>query len=279
MTLLISNTQEVERKLDQMKKDGLKNLQILTDFDKTLTKAIVDGKPVPSVMGMLRNGNYISPEYAQAATALSNKYHPIEIDLSIPEIERRKAMESWWSEHFALLIRSGLNKKHLEQMVSDSRFQFREGALEMIDYLHKNQVPLVIISSSGLGETIPMLLEKHGRLYNNIHVITNQYRWDKDGRAVGMKGPLIHVMNKDESALKTLPVFSTIAHRRNIILLGDGIGDLKMIGDLDYKTLLNVGFLDENIDANRPIYEKGFDIVLEKYENFSYLNKQLEEIK
>lgn len=279
MTVIISNPQEVEIKLKQIKEDGLENLQILTDFDKTLTKATINEQTVPTIMKLLRSGQYISPEYNAVADALAKKYHAIEIDLTIPEQDRIRAMEEWWSKHFELLIRSGLNKKHLEQIVDDKRLQFRQGALEMIDYLHEHNVPLIIISSSGLGETIPMLLRREGRLYDNVYVITNEYVWDKSGNATRMKGPTIHAMNKDESALETLPAFEKIAHRKNVILLGDGIGDLKMIGKFDYRTLIGVGFLDENIEANRPAYQEAFDIVLENDENFDYVNKQLYGIK
>jgi len=279
MSIYISNPKEVERKIGRIKKDGLKNLQILTDFDRTLTKAFVDGEPTPSIMKLLRSGTYISPQYNDAADALSKKYYPIEINLTIPYEERRKAMEEWWTTHFDLLIKSGLNKKHLEQMVLNEKLQFREGALEMVDYLHQNNIPLVIISSSGLGETIPMLLKKHRRLYDNVHVITNEYVWDSNGNAKGMQGPTIHVMNKDESALKTLPVFETIAHRKNVILLGDSIDDLKMIGDFKYNNLLTLGFLDANVHANRPAYQKAFDVVLEGNETFDYINELMEKIK
>jgi 5'-nucleotidase len=279
MSIYISNPQEVEKKIAQMKKDGLESLQVLTDFDRTLTKANVNGEPIPSIMKLLRSGAYISPEYNDAADALAKKYHPIEIDLTIPYDERKKAMEKWWSDHFDLLIKSGLNKKHLEQIVMDERLQFREGALKAVDYLNQNNIPLVIISSSGLGETIPLLLEKHKRMYNNVHIITNEYVWDSKGKATGMTGPTIHVMNKDESALKTLPVFETIAHRKNVILLGDSIDDLKMIGDFKYDNLLTLGFLDANIEANRPAYQKAFDVVLEGDETFDYVNKLMEKIK
>jgi len=279
MSVIIPRPGEFGKKMKALAEGGLEDLQVLTDFDRTLTKAIINGEQVPSIMKLLRSGPYLSPEYNAAADALAAKYHPIEVNLELPYETRRKAMEEWWTTHFDLLVKSGLNRKHLEQLVSDKKFQFRDGALKAVDYLHKHDVPLVVISSSGIGETIPMLLEKQGRLYDNVHVITNEYNWDKKGNAKSVKGPAIHVMNKDEGALRKNPVFKTIKDRKNVILLGDSIDDLKMIGDFKYDQLLSIGFLDVNTEANRAAYHKAFDVVLEGDESFSYVNEILGTIK
>jgi len=63
-------------------------------------------------------------------------------------------------------------------------------------------------------------------------------------------------MNKDETILKEIPeVYSAIKDRRNIILLGDNVGDLGMIEGFDYKNLLKVGFLNFDYDKSREEYE------------------------
>ena len=128
--------------------DGAEKFHVLADFDRTLTKSFVDGKKTPSIISELRRGNYISKEYAEKVQTLADKYHPIEIDPNISFKEKKKAMNEWWSKHFNLLIKSGLNKKHLERIISEGKIQFRKGVPEFLDFLYGNGIPLVILSSA-----------------------------------------------------------------------------------------------------------------------------------
>ncbi len=75
-------------KLAQLKKifieDGKDKIHVLADFDRTLTKAIIKGKKMPSIISILRDNNYLTAEYAREARKLFAKYHPIEIDPADP---------------------------------------------------------------------------------------------------------------------------------------------------------------------------------------------------
>ncbi|MEW6063334.1 MAG: hypothetical protein AB1571_03120 [Nanoarchaeota archaeon] len=55
---------------DKISKQGVSKLHVLADFDRTLTKAFVDGKEVPSLISVLRDGNYLTQDYAQKANGL-----------------------------------------------------------------------------------------------------------------------------------------------------------------------------------------------------------------
>ena len=59
---------------------------------------------------------------------------------------------------------------------------------------------------------------------------------------------------------KHIPV--KIKNRKNMILLGDSLADLNMAQGIDYKTILKIGFLNENINENKEEYEKNFDAVI-----------------
>ena len=125
--------------------------------------------------------------------------HPIEMDSSISLKEKKKEMNSWWMKHFDLLIKSGLNKKHIEAIVNEGVIQFRKGAENFLKILSKEKIPLVIISSSGLGyDSIKIFLKKNNCLYDNIHIISNSFKWDNKGNAIGFNKLVIHVFNKDE---------------------------------------------------------------------------------
>lgn len=269
-------------KLDKIKAQicagGADKLHILADFDRTLTRSFVDGEEVPSVISVLRDGSYLTSEYAPQAHALFDKYHPIEIDPNVSSQEKGKAMEERWRTHFKLLIKCGLKKSDLERVLTSAKIRFRQGALGFLDYLHEKGIPLVMISSSGLGhEMISMILQREGRRYDNIHIVGNEFEWDNEGRAIGIKEPVIHEANKDETTVAGMPFYSEIEGRRNIVLLGDNIEDNGMITGFDYENLLRVGFLNKNVEENLPQYEKSFDVVITNDGDMSFVNELVHE--
>jgi 5'-nucleotidase len=277
--IIIPNPEHFEELKQKIISEGTNKFHVVADFDRTLTKAFVNGVSLPSIISVLRNENYLSEEYSEKAKALANKYHPIETDTKISVDEKKKYMKEWWEKHFELLINSGLNKKNLERIINEGKVEFREGAEEFLDLLHENNIPLIIISSSGVGDLIPMYLEKHGKLYNNVHIIANLYKWDKDGKAIGIQNSIIHVFNKDESSVKNHPaIYREIKKRKNVLLIGDSLGDLGMTKGFEYKTLLKIGFLNEKIEESLNEYKRNFDVVITNDSDMKYVNDFIKQI-
>jgi len=278
--IIISNKEELEKLKQAITSSGPDKFHVVTDFDRTLTKAFVNGKKTPSVISVLREENYLSEEYSEKAKALAEHYHPIEMDFGISLDEKKKYMKEWWEKHFELLIKSGLNKKNLERVVDEGKVEFREGALEFFDLLHEKKIPLIILSSSGIGDLIPMYLEKYGKLYDNIHIITNLYKWDEEGNAIGIKKPIIHVFNKDEASVTHLPkIHDRIKGRKNVLLLGDSLGDLGMVKGFDYDNLLKIGFLNDKVEESLEKYKENFDVVITNDLDMNYVNEIMKGIK
>ena len=278
--VIVPNPKKFEGLKNQILKDESKKFHVLADFDRTLTKCFVNGKFIPSIISILRNENYLSEEYSEKAKALANYYRPIEFNNKISIKQKKKAMREWWTIHFNLFIESGLNKKNLERVINEGNVQFREGAEEFLDLLYQKKIPLIIISSSGIGDLIPMYLKKYKRLYSNIHIITNLYKWDKNGKSIGIPKPVIHSFNKDETMVKDFPnIYKEIKNRKNVLLLGDSIGDLGMITGFNYKNLIKIGFLNENIEKDLEIYKKKFEVIITYDYNMNYVNNLIKEIK
>lgn len=259
---------------------GHKNLHVLSDFDRTLLKAFVGGKKVPSLVSILRNGGYLTPDYAEKAHALFNKYHAIEIDPAIPHEVKKQAMEEWWRTHFKLIVESRLNKRDIERAMESPELELRGQALAFFDFLHHYNIPLVIMSASGLGgDGIEIYLKKYGKLYDNIYIISNSFIWDEKGQVVSVKEPIIHTLNKDKTAIQDFPeAYAAVKNRKNVILLGDSADDIGMIEGFDYKNLFRIGFLNENIGENLELYKNVFDAVLLNDAPMDYVNEFLEEI-
>jgi len=277
--IVISNPPEFKKLNKEFQKRGAEKLHILSDFERTLTYAFVNGKLVPSLLSILRSsGEYLGDDYAKEAQSLFEKYHPIEIDSKIPLTEKKKVMEEWWMTHFDLLIKTGLNRKHLEKVLESGKIKLREGAEEFFDLFKKYEIPLVIVSSSGLGDVIPMFLKKEGKLSSNIYIISNSFLWDKKGKAIDVKKPIIHSLNKDETVLKNFHFYGKIKDRKNVILLGDNLEDVGMIEGFDYNFLIKIGFLNENVNENLEEYKKIYDIVILNDSSIEYVNSLLKEI-
>ena len=276
--VLILNPELLDKKIEKLKEGGLGALHVAADFDKTLTYAYLGDKKFPSIISLLRDGNHLTPDYAEKAHALFDHYHPTEIDLKIPKEKRMEAMGEWWSKHFQLLIDSGLNKKDLEDIVQSERIKFRSGIKELLENLNENDVPALVISSNGVGDTIQMILEKEGLNFPNIHIITNTFQFDEDGKAIKPNEPTIHSMNKNEIAVKNYPVFDLIKNRKNVLLLGDSIDDLGMVEGFDYENLISIGFLNEEVEKNKDEYLKNFDALVTNDGGAEYVNELMRRI-
>ncbi|MDO8141470.1 MAG: hypothetical protein Q6358_08230 [Candidatus Brocadiales bacterium] len=277
--VVIPNLKKLEKLKKSFFRDGSSNIHVLADFDRTLTYAFVDGEKIPSIISVLRDGTYLTPDYAEKAHALFNKYHPIEVNPHLSLQKKKKAMLRWWGEHSDLLVQSGLNKKDLEKVAGSPKIKFREGALDFIDFLHSHDIPIVVMSSSGLGkDAVSLCFQRHMRLYSNVHIISNSFVWDKNDNATGFKKPIIHSMNKDETMLHDFPVYDLVKNRKNVLLLGDTLEDVGMIEGFDYKNLIKIGFLNENVDDNLEYYKKNYDVVILNDSSMEYINELLKSI-
>lgn len=278
--IAIPDKEKLKKIKNRISKAGVNKLHVITDFDRTITKNFVNGKEIPSVISILRDGNYLTQDYAKKAHALFEKYHPIEINPKIPLKEKKKAMREWWTTHYQLLVESGLNRKDLENVINSGKVKLREGFLEFMDILHNHNIPLIIMSSSGLGrESISMYLGREKRLHDNIYIISNSLEWDENGNMVRIKEPIIHSMNKDETSIKSFPaVFEIIKNRKNVLLLGDTLEDIEMIKGFDYDNIIKIGFLNKNVKENLENYSKNYDIIILNDSDISYVNKLLKEL-
>ncbi len=277
MKIIIPNPENLEKLKVQIKKGGYQNLHILSDFDRTLTYGNIDGIKTPSIISLLGNGNYLTEDYADKANALFKKYNQIEINPEISLTKKKEAMQEWWQTHNKLLIASGLKRKDIEDIVKNGHLKFRKGVL---DFLYKYSIPLIIISASGCGDAIRLFFQKNNKDYPNISYITNYFHWDKEGRAVSVKEPIIHSINKDETILENIPeVYNIVRNKKNVILLGDNIEDIDMVKGFRYENLLKIGFLNYDCNKIKEKYEKNFDIILYGDKDFYFVNDLIKELK
>ena len=65
---------------------------------------------------------------------------------------------------------------------------------------------------------------------------------------IGFLTDHIHIFNKNENFLHSSNYFSTLKDKRNIVLMGDSLGDIKMaVGIPEPNNILKIGFLNEKV--------------------------------
>lgn len=277
--ILIPNKDDFESKVKKIISDGSKKLHILSDFDGTLTKEFVNGKKVPSIISHLRDGSYLTKEYAEKAHELYDRFHPIEIDPNLSKEEKSRKMLEWWTTHYDLLMKTGLNKKDIKKIILDGKIVLREGIDKFLEMLDKKNIPLIIMSSSGLGDAIPLALKHEKLLFPNIYTISNSFIWDRSGKATKIKEPIIHSYNKKEIVIKDFPIYDDIKERKNVILLGNTIADIDMIEGFECDILLKIGFLNDEKETPIEEFKKHFDVVLLNDQGMDFINDLLKNIE
>lgn len=278
MNPIIPNPDNLKNIIFQIKKDGYDKLFILSDFDRTLTYGSVNGIRTPSIMSMLRDGNHLGKDYAPKAHKLYDIYHPYEVNPDISYSVRKQKMQEWFSKANELMIRYGLTRADLVDIVKNGHIKFRRGVATFLDFLYQHQIPLIIVSASGCGETIELYLKKIKRNYPNIYYIINRLEWDKNGKAIKTKGELIHTMNKNEIIAQDPQVQSVVKNRHNIILLGDSVDDTDMAKAFNYSNLIKIGFLIPQYYSISTAYEKNFDVILKGDGGFNKINKLIKSL-
>jgi 5'-nucleotidase len=278
--VIIPNQNGFDEKLKTIAAAGRDRLHVRMDFDGTATQAIVGGNIVPSLISVLRDEDFLGDDYSKKAHDFYNKYRPIEIDPNIGIIEKKVAMREWWQTHFDLLIEKGISKKHIEKALQSARIRLRQGFVEFARILAENKIPLVIMSCSGLGiDMIKMVLIKNQIPLENIHIVSNQYKWNENGLAVGVVEPIVHVLNKDEESINRFPkIKEAIKNRPNVLLITDAAADITMVDGARIDNCLSFGFLNIDIEKQIEEFKKTFDAVLSNDAPFDFCNEILKKI-
>jgi HAD superfamily hydrolase (TIGR01544 family) len=275
--IVINNPKEVEGIISKMKEQGHQALHIVTDFDRTLTRAIINGKKSSTSYDGIREGNYFGEEFNKKDVEMYNKYYPMEISTTLSHEEKFQAMNEWWDVHFNLTVNYGITREIIKDIAKRKSMKLRDKVPELFEMLNTNNIPTLIFSA-GLGDVIKEFLNQQKLIADNIHIISNFFEFDENGVAKAHSNPLIHTLNKNEVAIKNFPYHNEIENRKNIILLGDSLGDLGMSEGMKYDALLKIGFLNKNTEKNIEEYKEKYDVVITDDGDFDYVNTLLKSI-
>ncbi|KAL5971105.1 Cytosolic 5'-nucleotidase 3 [Taenia solium] len=270
----IKHPDVVRRKLGWMISRGSSNLQVISDFDRTLSKCFNnDGRMNPTCHGIMECDPEITDE-ARNKRMLNQTYGPLEFDKYIPHSLKNPYMLEWWEIAHRVFTSCNVHIDTLKMTVDDSKLQLRDDVPDFMSTLNRHSIPMVIFSA-GLGNIIEWILKKEGLLYENVKVASNFMNFDEKGLLVSFQPPCIHTFNKTFGGLalgdEDRSVFSK---RRCVMLLGDSLFDHHMadglieediregIGESDISVILKIGFLNGKVETLLDEYMDLYDIVL-----------------
>lgn len=101
----IKHPNKLEKALNEIVAGGAAKLQVVSDFDHTITKQCTqNGTPCATSFEIFTSCKSLPSNYISESKKLFNKYHPIEIDPSIPLNEKMGYMIEWWDKTNDILM-------------------------------------------------------------------------------------------------------------------------------------------------------------------------------
>uniref|UniRef100_A0A8B9HPV9 5'-nucleotidase n=1 Tax=Astyanax mexicanus TaxID=7994 RepID=A0A8B9HPV9_ASTMX len=144
-TVHIRDPERVEQIICGMIQGGANKLQIITDFDMTLSKFAINGKRCP--------------------TCHSKSIHCL--------------YEILYFKSHTLLVEQRLQRDKLPEIVRESDVSLREGYEQFFDRLQQHNVP-VFIFSAGLGDILEEIIRQAGVYHPNVKVVSNFMDFDEN---------------------------------------------------------------------------------------------------
>jgi hypothetical protein len=120
-----------------MRADGVDNLMIVSDFDRTLSKnfypyelnkerairlGVADDSNGTLTKGrasfdLMQKYDKMDEADRQANAALFNQYRPIEINYAMPLEERKEHMRQWWMSSLGLFAKQQFSLEDFNEMI------------------------------------------------------------------------------------------------------------------------------------------------------------------
>ena len=269
----------VEKKIAALIAGGSKQLKVISDFDYTLTRYWgPDGDQACSCYKVIEDCEFLPASYHIEAKKLQVHYHAVEIDPHVSHDEKVESMKEWMHMANDLLAEAGLRRDDIPKLVNDGKIYFRDATDSLMELIVREAIPILIFSG-GITDIMLAVIKRYNISVGECtHFVSNKMNFSEDGMFTGLQEPVFHVFNKFAGAIANEPFMKAEQHRKNIILLGDSLGDINMTKGMDTNTLLTIGYLNANFDDSAQLekYKNIYDVVLV---NDNTVNYQLDLFK
>ncbi|CAL8069846.1 unnamed protein product [Orchesella dallaii] len=263
----IKDVNKTEKLIEKIISTGPDSLQVIADFDATLSCYHSAGKKCETSYGVIQNSRLTPEDVKVRGAELFKTYHPIEIDSSISAEEKALKMVEWYERKHDNYVTSSkkLKSADITEMVKEAHLNLRDGCGKVLDKLQSANIPTLVFSA-GSGNVVEEVLRMQKKLHPNTKVISNFMEFDDETTELArFRKPVVHPGNKNEAALHgdNAKYFEELKNRNNVILLGDTIGDTNMAsGVSNPDAILKIGYLNFNFELQLESFKDAFDIVL-----------------
>lgn len=284
--LLVRDAQAVIEKLATLRQRGGAGLHVIADFDMTLTRQFVDtpgGKERNhSSHAVLERGPHVSRHFAELTRSLIKKYYPHEIDPRLDRDTKTRLMVEWWTQAHDAILKERITRQTIRDQAIAVNLPFRDRCREVVELLSSERIPLLIFSA-GLGDVIEEILKVASLRRDDQYIVSNHMTFDSHGTAIAFREPLIHSLNKGEVALQadsedSRALDAVLADRRNVILVGDSPGDVRMADGAKNDAVLKIGFLNFGDAERRDEFLQLYDVVITDDGDMSVLEEILKHV-
>ncbi len=250
--VLIADQDTLQGKIAQLNYyTGIEQLCVVSDWDRTLTKARTEDGQDATSYSVIAHGAYLGEAYRIEMDRLYARYRPIEISQTISHREKQKAMRDWWAAALAMMQKYGLTEDIIEDIAIRDFMRLRDGSIDLFKILADREIPLLILSA-GIGNVIAKYLKVRALLTSNVAITANKLIFEQ-GAVAGYCEPVIHSFNKARHA---------ITPQGCVLLIGDTIEDAQMVNDTQANCIIRVGFLNESVEENSATYLRAYDVVI-----------------
>jgi len=247
---------ELLAKVARLRAAGARELQVIMDFDHTLTRFVLpDGRAAPMCHDVVERSPLMP-------TAFHDGYAKLWADQDVALKEKNWNWEEWWRRSHQLMLDHGLCRAWLPEMIRASGLACRSGCKELFKLLEAHDVPSLVVSA-GLTPVIREVLAAEGVPTHDLRVLANDMQFDEDsGVLSSFSEPPLHSHAKDSVGFRLADYFAGIA-RRHVVILGDSVSDCDCLVNIPgIDETIRVGFFNRARGVDRSKYEDVYDLVL-----------------
>ncbi|XP_056634989.1 cytosolic 5'-nucleotidase 3-like [Diorhabda sublineata] len=276
--MIIRNRSAVNEKLEKLIKDGISKVQVISDFDGTITKQHVNNKTQSHGYLILYQLPFFPPELPRRAFEIKQEYTRYLSEPNLEYSERLTRMSELWSKSIEVFNGFVITKNQLDDHCLNLGLQLRDNTKEFFNLLEEEEIPILLVSA-GIGDIIESTMRNEGVSNSKIEIAANYLNFDHEGRLNGLKTPPIHKLNKTD-CIKDKQFYNTLKEKGNVIVIGDQLGDAVMVEKLDnVNTVLKIGFFYGEPDSALPKWQDTFDIILKDDQSMNIPNAVLNLLK
>ncbi|KAK4473911.1 hypothetical protein MN116_003236 [Schistosoma mekongi] len=246
---------------------GPEYVQVICDFDHTLSKYIHNSERVPVCHGLFIKSSRIPETSRLRLKELSDFYTPLETSSDMYAYEKSCLMKEFWNLAHKALVDGNVSRDDIDCCVLEGGIVLRNNVNVFVNKLNQLSIPIIIFSG-GIGNVIETVLTLSGVSLDNVRVVSNFMDFNPEGRLVGFQDPIVHCCNKTYNVLQNTEYFeTTLSKRMCILLIGDSASDANMVDDrqnFSYEkvVVIRIGFLNEENDEKVKLFSSLYDLIL-----------------